>query len=359
MKRVIIMCIGLLLLTGCSGQTTGWQTGNVALVRTMGVDLADRGIRVSAAVAPQDGGERQVLLADGSSVAEGVQTLRGMGDSFVHLGHTNQLLLGERLVQVGAEAVLDFVARDRQIGPGARLWVLKGGAAEQALQGSSADVADRLERLSDSRRDTQPKLTCTVTRLMSVMARGGSVAVPALRMEGEALQPDGYAVLRKGRLVGFLDREQSRGLELLCGQSAGQMVTVTLPEEKKLVLTGKRISVTGEPAFQQGRLAQMHLRCKVQMDVAQSAPLTPEQRQQAVDEAQSVLRDRILGAVGRAQFWDADFAGIEQLVRASCSEKEWRDADWSAEFRAIAVNTEVWVQVDWPADVMEESNHEG
>lgn len=353
MKRIVIMYMAVCLLTGCSGRITGWQTGDVALAQTVGADLTEQGVRVGVAVGLQ--GDTGVLrLADGATMAEGVQRLRGLSGGLLHFGHVEQLLLGEALAQNGIGPVLDFIARDRQLGPGVRLWVLKGDSAERALASGGANVSARLEQLG--RNEAEQKVSCTATRLMSVMAREGSVPVPALRLEGDALRPDGYGVLHRGRLVGFLDAEQSLGLELLCGQGGGQQVDMTLPEGTQLALAVKRGRIAVEPVFG-GGLAGVTLRCAAQLDVVQGAELTEELRRQVIRTAQAVLRERISGAVARAQFWGTDYVGLEQMLRAACSEWEWKKEDWVAEFRALSVEVEVDVQVEWPADIMEENNH--
>ncbi len=350
-QRIIIMYMSLMLLAGCGGQPTGWQTGNVTLVRAVGVDMAEQGVRLSAS---GGSGERPlVLAAHGATVAEGMRRLGTMGDGFVHFGHADQLLLGQDFAQTGVAQLLDFVARDRQFGPGARLWVLRDGLAERALLSESANIPARLDRLADGREGAVPKLGCTITRLMSALACGGSVAVPALREEDSALQPDGYAVLRQGRLVGFLDGEQGLGLELLCGEGAGQPIEV-LQDGEPLVLSVEKARVLCEPEFEAGQLKGLNLRLCVRLDLVQGARLTPEQCRAAKRQAELTVCSRVAGALACAQFWDADFAGLEQTARMTCSEREWERVDWDADFRTLSLRVAVSVEVDWPAEMVED-----
>lgn len=355
MKRhIIIMYMALLLLTGCSQRQTGWQTGDVTLVRAVGVDRLEEGVRVSAVAGrTEDGATASALQADGPSIADGIRELGAKGDGFVHFGHVDQLLLGEEFVRDGVEPLLDFLARDRQIGPGVQLWVLRGGAAERTMT-SEYDVSARLERLAEDQRGVAPKVDCTATRLMSVMARRGSVPVPALQREGESLQSVGYAILRQGRLVGFLDGEQSLGVELLCGQGADQAVDAVLSDGKRIVLKTKRTAVTCVPTFENGRLRGLDLRCTARLDVVQGASLTERQRRQVKQQAELELCGRMASALAFAQLWDADFVGLEQMARAACSGREWDTVDWRAEFRALVLQAVADVQVDWPPDMMEE-----
>lgn len=347
--RIIIMYVALLLLSGCGGRSVGWQTGNVTLVRAVGVDLADTGVTLAAC-----GGDAQspvTLTADGTSVAGALQVLQEMGDSFVHFGHVDQMLMGEDFARHGVMPLVDFVARDRQIGPGARLWVLRGGTAEQCVLTGGTTVAARLERLAGDRR-TGARLDCSVTRLMQALAGEDSVPIPALRWEQEALQVAGYAVLRQGHLVGFLDGEQSLGLELLCGHGAEQTVDVSLSDGEQVVLSVKRASMRCIPRLEDGRLTGADLSSSVRLEVAQGARVSGEQRRETVHQVQEILCRRMAAALACAQFWDADFVGVEQLVRMSCSAQEWRQADW--DFRALPLQVTVSAEISWLADMAEE-----
>lgn len=346
-RTIIIMVYIMLLLSGCGGQTAGWQTGDVSLVQTLGVDRVGSEVRISATAG----------TASGASVAAGVQELCAAGNSFLHIGHVNQLVLGEAFARDGAEPLLDFLARDRRIGPGGRLWVLRDGAAEQAVA-ADADVSPRLTRLAEERSGSAPKLDCTATRLMSVMARQGSAAVPALTLEQGELMPDGYAVLRRGRLVGFLNREQSLGLELLCGQGAGQVVEVSLPDGTQLVLTVRRAAMAVESAVEDGALYGMYLRCGAQLELAQGAPLTAEQMESAVRQAEGILCGRMAAALACAQLWDSDFVGLERLAQGACSPREWDNTEWETSFRTLNLQVAVGARVRWPADVVEEYGNE-
>lgn len=345
LRVIIIMLCAVLVLSGCSPRPAGWQTGNVDLVRTLGVDRAEGGVRVSATVG----------AAQAASLAAAVQELCSMGDSVLHVGHVNQLVLGEDFVRDGAESLLDFVARDRQIGPGSRLWVLRGDAAERAVRGET-DVSPRLTRLGETFAGTAPKLDCTATRLMSVMAREGSVAVPALTLEMGELAPAGYAVLRRGRLVGFLDREQSLGLELLCGQGAGQLVEVPLSATEWTVLTVRRAKVEGVPEVADGVLRSLRLRCEVRLEPAQGGALSAAQMELVARQAESVLCGRMAAALACAQLWDADVSGLERLARASCSDREWDDTNWETSFRTLPLQVIAAARVRWPADMEERGN---
>lgn len=111
-------------------------------------------------------------------------------------------------------------------------------------------------------------VTRTVGETSASLLEWGSAYLPALRAveqerEGEtALLEAGYGVLRDGRLVGYLDGEGARGLELLTGRTAADILEIELPSGRTVVrLTGA--AVQWSPEFQGNDLKRLHLTCRV------------------------------------------------------------------------------------------------
>lgn len=343
MKRyiIIIMYMCLALLTGCGSSPSGWQTGDVTLVQALGVDLAADGVGLAAFA-----GDGSAVQAP--SVAEGMRKLRASGDRFLHFGHTEQLLLSERFARDGVEQLLDYIARDRQLGPGVRLWVLRG----EGMDGL-ADVSARLTLLAAENDGAGPKLECTATRLMGALAGGDSVAVPAVERQNDALTPCGYAVLRQGRLVGFLEDEQALGLELLCGRGGGQIVDVSLPDGGRLALAVGDGAVSCVPLVANGGVQGLQLRWSASAEVVQGAAVPTGQRAAVTGQAEVALCSRMTAALACAQLWDADFMGLEQLARAACAQEEWNGMNWEIGLRTLPLQAAAELRVRWPADLAE------
>ena len=120
---------------------------------------------------------------------------------------------------------------------------------------------------------------------MCIRDRWGSAYLPALRAveqerEGEtALLEAGYGVLRDGRLVGYLDGEGARGLELLTGRTAADILEIELPSGRTVVrLTGA--AVQWSPEFQGNDLKRLHLTCRVTAALAEGRRQLEEQEQE-------------------------------------------------------------------------------
>ena len=133
MRRVgaATLCMAVLFLSGCGRAALPYarEMGDMALLRTMGVDAgeADGQVRVTVSTGERAAGlqgESQpplVLSALGDSLSAACLSMQGLSDSYVFYGYVDQLLLGEGAALEGVEPVLDYFSRDVELGLGAQL----------------------------------------------------------------------------------------------------------------------------------------------------------------------------------------------------------------------------------------------
>ena len=161
MKKVLAAALCgavMFLLPGCGGERLPYarEMGDMALLRTMGVDAGEGDYQVEVTVSTGKRayglqGESQlslVLSARRESLSAACLAMQGLSDSYVFYGYVDQLLLGEELSQRGVWPVLDYFAQDSQLGLGVQLWLVRGGTASQAVQaGGESGVENRLSTL--------------------------------------------------------------------------------------------------------------------------------------------------------------------------------------------------------------------
>ena len=117
---------GMLLLSGCSATLLPYarEMGDMALLRTMGVDAGEGDYQVEVTVSTGKRayglqGESQpslVLSAQRESLSAACLAMQGLSDSYVFYGYVDQLLLGEELSKRGVWPVLDYFAQDVELG---------------------------------------------------------------------------------------------------------------------------------------------------------------------------------------------------------------------------------------------------
>lgn len=357
MRRCLpLLAVLVLLLTGCSGLPYPREMGDMALLRTMGVDLGQEGLSVTVSTGPRakglqgEGETALVLSARGGSLSDAALTLQSLSDSYVFFGYVDQLLLGEELAGAGVTQVLDYFARDVELGLGAQLWVVRDASAREAVEaGGEQGVEGRLSTLRLDGEMGIAALARTAGEVYTDLLEQGAAYLPALRPgteEQAVLLEAGYAVLKGDTLAGFLDGEAARGLELLVGRPSSDIVPVKLEEETVYVrITGGDAACRLET--EGGAVTGLTVACRVTAQLAEyRSRLSREQLQAVEEELTRVETERMDRALAQLRAWGADCAGLG--VRSALSAPEaWRqvEEEWEGWFARLAPNLEVQVDI--------------
>lgn len=364
MKSLLACALMLTLLTGCGDRALlpyAREMGDTALLRTIGVDWAEDEVTLTVSTGSRAGGqEALVLSASGPSFPAAALAVQSLGDSYVYYGHVDQLLVGEPQAARGLTELVDYLAREPQLGLGVQLWVVYGGSAAQAIESAGKQgVPERLAQLNTDGELGAANISRSAAQLMTVLARQDSTYLPALALlparEGDGgqggeqtLVPDGYAVLRQGRLVCRTDPEVSHGIELMEGKNSGNVVHLTLGDGTgvSLVLDGARTAC--RPVFQGEELTGLDVTCDLTARVAQTGRrLQLEDLEQLEQKLEQMQGERIVRALELGQYWDADFLGLEYRARLARPDKKERiQKQWDAAFRSLNLRVEVRGRVE-------------
>ena len=358
MRRCLLLLLAALtlLLTGCSGLPYPREMGDMALLRTMGVDLGEDGLSVTVSTGPRakglqgEGEQALVLTAQGASLSDAALSIQSLSDSYVFFGYVDQLLLGQELAGAGVTQVLDYFARDVELGLGAQLWVVRGATAGEAVEsGGEQGVESRLSTLRLDGEMGVAALARTAGEVYTDLLEQGSAYLPALRPGTEdqaVLLEAGYAVLKGDTLAGFLDGEAARGLELLVGRPSSDVIPVKLEDETVYVrVTGGDAACRLES--EGGRVTGLTVACRVTAQLAEYRTRPSRAQLQAVEEAVTQVETRrMAAALAQLRAWGADCAGLG--VRSALSAPEaWRQVkgDWESWFTRLAPGLEVQVDI--------------
>ena len=351
---LLILC---LLLTGCSGLPTAREMGDMALLRTLGVDPSPAGVAVTGSTGPRakglqgDGEPALTLSADRPSLSAACLAMQGQSDSFVFFGYVDQLLVGEELAKEGVRPVLDYFSRDAELGLGAQLWLVRGASARDALSaGGDEGIDTRLETIQNDSKMGIANLTRTAGEVYTDLLELGSAYVPALSPVGEGdavLAEQGYGILKGDILAGFLEGEAAKGLELLAGGSSADVLDVELPEGPVSV---KVTSARTKSAlnFRGNTPSALKLSCQIE---ARLSEYRQRPEGEALDriraELESRERERIEEALDRLQTWGTDCtglgagAGMSRPARWEAVREDW--AEW---FSRVPVEVTVQIKIN-------------
>ena len=366
MRRVgaAILCMAVLFLSGCGRAALPYarEMGDMALLRTMGVDAGEveGQVRVTVSTGERTAGlqgESQpplVLSALGDSLSAACLSMQGLSDSYVFYGYVDQLLLGEGAALEGVEPVLDYFSRDVELGLGAQLWLIRGNTAQAAIEaGGQTGVDARLSTLQTDSEMGAAGITRTAGEVFSSLLEQGCAYLPALQVADPnetggqtVLLEAGYGVLRDGKLVGYLDGESAKGLELLTGQTAEDIIEVDLPSGQAVARITET-SVGCEPVFQGDELTGLRLICRAAAELAEfHTPMGEEELLQLKEKLEQRESLRLQRVVDQLRSWGTDCAALgSQVGRANPERWSAVQGQWERLFSTVPIEISVQVSV--------------
>ena len=325
--KLWLLLLPCFLLAGCGFLPAPREMEDMALVRTMGVDVLGENLLLTAA--PAQGEETE--QAEGPTLAGACLRLKGQGEEFLFFGCADQVLVGSELAQGGLTPVLEGLASHGELSLGANLWLLEGRAAA----GVDTIPERRLETLRrDSALGTAP-LTRTAGEIYTEVLDWHTAWVPALTLEGETLAQSGYGVLERDRLRGILKGESARGLELLLGK----------PRRESLEAEGRRgWLIRADTACRFRPDGRLCIKTHVVVRLAEGEEISEQDAFRAALERR--LTRRIRGTLAELQSWGTDCAGLGR--KAGCSAPIlWRrlSPNWPEGFRTEKPEVQVRVSL--------------
>ena len=357
MKRALLppLALWLLLAGGCSALPTAREMGDMALLRTMGVDREGGEMAVTASTGPRarglqgEGLPALVLSTRGDTLSGACMAMQGLSDSYVFFGYVDQLLVGEEAARAGLRPVLNYFAQDVELGLGAQLWLVRGGTAQAAVSsGGDQGVEGRLSTLRTDGELGVASVARTAGEVYTDLMERGAAFAPALTLaEGQtALLECGYGVLRGDGLAGFLEGEAAGGLELLAGRACSHMVELDRPGGPvSLRITGSH--TTSRLEFQGNDPSRLQLTCRVESQLEEApAELSDRELEEVRRDLERRCRSWLEGALEQLQDWGADCAGLG--LRAAASHPgRWSaiEQDWPRWFGRVEIEVEVQVDV--------------
>ncbi len=356
-KQLIPLLSACLLLSGCGQLPTAREMGDMALLRTMGVDAAPAGVAVTGSTGPRakglqaEGEPALTLSADRESLSGACLAMQGQSDSYVFFGYVDQLLVGEELAKEGVRPVLDYFAKDVELGLGAQLWLIRGATAREAVaSGGDEGIDKRLETLRTDGKMGIASLTRTAGEVYTDLLELGSAFVPALSPaeDGTAVLTErGYGILKGDTLTGFLDGEAAKGLELLAGGPAADILEAGL--------TNQRVSVKITSARTKSRLefqgdipSALKLTCKIEARLSEyeSRP-TDEELAQLKKQMEEQEGSAITSALDRLKALQTDCTGLGAKAGIS-HPAQWQaiQADWPRWFSGVPIDVTVQIKIN-------------
>lgn len=245
---LVFACTSMLLLSGCWDRI---ELNDIALIRGIGLDKKkDNVIEVTVEIAIPaaqlnqessgggggGGGSTMIRTGKGVTIAEALEDLKERIPRKVFWGHSEVLVIGEKLAKEGIRDQIDFFIRYSEPRLRAYVFVTKGSAKDvlvlhPPLEKSSSEV---LRELAVSK----VLMHVTVIELLQMLKKDAA-ALPMIDQlpaeEGQdSLQTIAYinrtAVFKQDKMAGSLNDEVTRGMLWIRDEIEDANITVN-PEE--------------------------------------------------------------------------------------------------------------------------------
>ncbi len=241
-KRLIasLCAVLLLVLGGCIPST---ELNERAIVQAIGVDRVEGGYRVTLQIfSPNGNGQEgvdiseqnaKIISADGKTISEAIHIATLKQGKQIFYGHNRLLIIGRQAAEEGITEILPFFNGGYQARPNIDV-MLADSTAEDIL---SANIqqgilpAESLQNMIDNYTQNGSVLKTRLIDMVEAYYDGSdSIALPLIKvtekMDGNGASEkkeesvekshvvmlDGTAVLTDGKLAGYLNENETRGL---------------------------------------------------------------------------------------------------------------------------------------------------
>lgn len=351
-KHLLLLLILPVLLSssGCTATGSIWanyrEIEQLQLIQTIGIDAEDGGVRLSISTGKPMEDEKPVRMAQ---TAPSLQiAMRRLQDSAasaaLFYGHTRYVIVGQDAAEAGIAPYLDFVERDADMRLSAPMFIVYDATAEQAVMNTGDDKVDITESLNAmevdvSRQGNGHAFTCA--EIAQALASSGSalacaaVCAPSEEEDaGDTVLPYGYAILKDGRLIDFLNGDPVMGVNLLLNLGGNSDILLKNVEGSAVTVALDRSKAGFSPVWNDDGSLQ-----RVEVTITAHAAITELAQPQRISDAAyleqldqalaDTIRSWVEEILSRSQKLDADFLGIGQQI-ATQSPNKWAkiQSDW-------------------------------
>lgn len=336
MKKLMMICLLLLFLTGC-----GRDASQLTVVTGIGVDGTPGDYQVGTEVIRLTGKEQDsqsvLLQADGHTISDGIDSLVSTTGRSLYCNHAQVLVIGRKTAENDLAVLLEELMRVNQYPISMRVAIAKGTAAE--IMEAKAVVSDlRSVELEDMIREGASQCLTIDTNVSSfyqdMRAPGVEGVLPFIELREDHGQKvctlSGTALFRDTALVTVLDRDDSRTLMWMRGKSGGTMVT-----QHGLL----------EVTYLDRSLETQTDGAKLTLKLTLTAASSEDNKDALMAEAKQLMEQRCRSLIAQLRALECDAVGFgQQLRRQHLSYWNGLSQPWNRVFANYPVQVEVKVE---------------
>lgn len=376
MKDRIFICITFILmlsmLTGCWNRR---ELNTLAVIQAVGIDrMEDGGVsltfqllkpgEVKAPAAGKAGGGDSgkgvwILTSTGQTVFDAARNATIESERKLYWPHNRIIVFGEEAARSGIVPLIDYVHRDHESRHMPYIFIARGKAKDiiEAEHEQEKIPAKAIEGLAKATFATSriPKINLH-DFLETLDSKTSDPFIPGIEVmkreeDGKVkklVKLDETAIFKKGKLAGWFNWRETRGLLWVLGKVKSGIVVVPSPrdETKNVSLEIIRASGKVKPEMIDGKPV-ITIEIKEEGNLGEQmseVDLTrPDTFKELEKKQETVIKDEINAALVKAQKeWGVDIFKFGEAVHRKFP-KEWKELKnkWDTEFQRVEVKVEV------------------
>jgi len=373
-KYTIILILLIPLLTSCWSRK---ELNELAITTGLAIDKQDDNYLITAQVlnpseiaTSQQTSSRLPIVTftrTGQTIFEALRNLTHESPRRLYLSHVRMVILGEEVALEGIQEVLDFISRDHEMRTDFYIAVAKGQEGREVLK-----VLSPLEKIPTMRMfnsiETASKNIATVKGvhldelITKIITKGINPVLTGIYVKGPkdigndianvekidpptSMQTDYLAAFKEDKLVGWLTKDESKGLKYIENDVTNTIITIPC-EDGKLSIELYNVSSSVEGSVSNGspkvkiKLRSEGIIGEVQCKLDLTKPETLEELNKKIEENQ---KEKIQEVVDRAQKdLKSDILSFGSAIHRA-DPKGWKSLSekWDEEFPTVEVEYDI------------------
>jgi spore germination protein KC len=379
----LVFFLSVSFLTGCWNQE---ELTNLAFVMALGIDKAKNNqgyILTFEIVNPANVSASQMGGGQGSPVAVYKSTGENLLDATrkaskklsrkIYFAHTNAVVISEQVAKDGIFDLLDIMDRDPVFRTTTQLFITKDCSAEKVV--STLTILDKIpiNKIVKSMNVTEgllgENMKVTIDDFIKDIVSSGKepftngVLLPGKQGIGDKMsniatdkpsviiEIDGMAIFKGGKLIGWIDGNQARGVVWTLNKVKGTDVFVDWKGKKKAIgVIVRRTNVKLSPSIRNGK-PFIQVSIKAEGDIEQvnsSVDITdPVIIRKLEDMAENEIKKEVTMSIKSVQSKKSDILGFGELIHQQYPEN-WKKfkSNWNEEFSSLdfSVKSEMYIR---------------
>jgi spore germination protein KC len=293
------------------------------------------------------------LQSKGVTVFDAIRESTHQTSNKLYLPHNGIIVVGREVAEKGIDPHMDVFTRIAEPRPTTLLAVSDTTALEVLGVQPQLDIlpATNIVKLIEAQRFTsQSKPTNLVDYANTALSETSALAVPLVRIvsgpqpEEKALAIKGTAVLKKGKLVGELSQEESRGCLWVTGDVESGVLPVKYKDGEvsvEIVRASSEVDVSYD-----GSRLRVHAKIEAAGEITENTGMNRIETEEGLDTIAQLAAKAVLGEVTdasqRLRSLSADVYGFGEMLHKK-DPAQWEKAkeDWDVVFNGLDLSAEV------------------